>query len=920
MRVQPGRQKSCSILLRGLLAGLGTLMTLNVNSISVAADSQPSESVKPATTTTLVRGVDVRQESGKLLIDVQTTGTPVFKSFELQKPSRIVVDVLGAQLQAKQRHFKVDQSSIKSVRLAQFSEVPAKTVRAVFLINGKVPYSLVSEENAVRMVVSTPESVVAQPVENTSKEIIPGPAPITAETRPATVVRGVDTRKESDHLVVSINADGVLKYKTFELENPQRLVVDLPAVVLRSPRRNVSVKEGNLNTVRLGQFASGEAPSVRAVFEESKKGPYNVESSSRGLRFVFPLTPANSEPTKNIDVAVEPASSMGEVSVAAPKPEPASAAPVTSEKPAAESEAKPIQIAALKTPEPFPVVEKARTNPVSAPESWATLPEKLQAPQRPLLEANRLADLRRPDPVVDHINFESLRPPVETVVKTEPAKAEPAAASPTPVISPKVEVAQKLAEPEPKTPASVQAPPAAVPVQPALVQQPITQSAPTTPVAPPAASPANPSDIISLDLRDVDIRDFFRLIHEVSGLNVILDPSVRGTLTIALKDVPWEQALDIVLKNNQLGKQLDGSVLRIVTLKSLEEEQNARRKILESQRAEEEAAARKTFTRTPNYLKAKELATIFSQLLGTARPGAGGADDVIFDEGTNMVIVRTTQRKMDDLDTIMKGMDVKSDQVEIEARVVAANRSFLRNLGVQLGFQAFSTSGNNIVSGLPSLNSPVVRSPRPPVSSGAPSTTPGQPTSGPLPLNTDLGATAATSGISYFYTGANFLLDSFISAAESKGTAKLLSKPKIITQNHFPGVVEQGIQIPVQTTVNNTVTVQFIHFSLKMTVTPQITKDGTVYLDANVENSTPDFNRQVGNIPTIQTQQAQTRVLINDGGTVVIGGVLIDQNSINFRQVPGIGNVPVIGNLFKNKSVQTQTQELLFFLTPKILK
>lgn len=452
------------------------------------------------------------------------------------------------------------------------------------------------------------------------------------------------------------------------------------------------------------------------------------------------------------------------------------------------------------------------------------------------------------------------------------------------------------------------------------------------PTAPATAQPGattNPNDIISLDLRDVDIRDFFRLIHEVSGLNVVLDPSVRGTLTIALKDVPWEQALAIVLQNNQLGKQLEGNVLRITTLRALEDEQNQRRKILESQRAEEEAAQRQTFIRIPNYLRAQDVANVFQQLL-SSKYGKGTEDSVLFFGANaaqqqqnkpvnNVVIVHTTPQKMADLDAILKTIDVKSQQVEIEARVVAANRTFLRDLGVQLGVQTFSKSLNNIVSGLPALNSPLVRAPRPPVSSTTPQTSSGALSTGPLPLNMNLAAANPTSGLGYIYSGSNALLDAFISAAEAKGTAKVLSKPKFITQNYREGMVMQGVKVPFQTVVNNTVTNELKDAALTLRVTPQITRDGNIILDADIKNDSPDFTNLVLGQPTIQTQEITTKVMIGDGQTVVIGGVMLDRNSINYRQVPGLGDIPVIGNLFKNKTVQNTTQELLFFLTPKIL-
>jgi type IV pilus assembly protein PilQ len=178
---------------------------------------------------------------------------------------------------------------------------------------------------------------------------------------------------------------------------------------------------------------------------------------------------------------------------------------------------------------------------------------------------------------------------------------------------------------------------------------------------------------------------------------------------------------------------------------------------------------------------------------------------------------------------------------------------------------------------------------------------------------------AASSGIAFLLqSGGDIILDEIITAAEARGTAKLISRPKVTTQNNQAATVSQGTQIPVQTNVNNTVSVQFLNFSLRLTVTPQITEAGTILLNVQIENSTPDFARAVNGIPSVATQQAQTQVLIPDGGTAVIGGILVDSDSVNIRQVPGLGNLPVIGYLFKSTQTLKSTAELIFFITSRI--
>ena len=176
-----------------------------------------------------------------------------------------------------------------------------------------------------------------------------------------------------------------------------------------------------------------------------------------------------------------------------------------------------------------------------------------------------------------------------------------------------------------------------------------------------------------------------------------------------------------------------------------------------------------------------------------------------------------------------------------------------------------------------------------------------------------------TSGLSFLMkAGGDILLDEIITASEAKGTAKLISRPKVITQNNIAATVSQGTQIPVQTNVNNTISTQFLRFTLNLTVTPQITEAGTILLTVSIENSQPDFARAVNGIPSVSTQQAQTQVLIPDGGTAVIGGILLDNDSVNIRQVPGLGSIPIVGNLFKSTSTIKSTSELIFFVTARI--
>jgi type IV pilus assembly protein PilQ len=409
---------------------------------------------------------------------------------------------------------------------------------------------------------------------------------------------------------------------------------------------------------------------------------------------------------------------------------------------------------------------------------------------------------------------------------------------------------------------------------------------------------------ISVNLKDVDLRDFFRLIHEISGLNVVVDPAVKGSLTIVLDDVPWDQALDIVLKNNDLDKQLDGNVLRIATKETLKREAEQNRDLA---KAQAESADVVTTTRVLSYAKASDMVPTLKKFLSSR-------GDILADTRSNTLIIRDIPTVLPVLDNLLRQLDRKSQQVEIEARVVAANRSFSREIGTQ--FAMGLHTGNSGIAGAPLVGtSPIIHTPAPPFAVGTPPLT-----AGSLPLNTNLGAATPTSGFAYSFASTNFALDFIITAAEDRGVGKLISKPKIVAQNNQKSIVKQGTKIPVQTIVNNTVSVQFVDAVLELDVTPQITSEGTIYMDVDVKNDQIDSSiPRVQGIPAIDTQEATSKVLVADGATMVIGGVIVSQQRTDIQQVPLLGSLPVIGNLFKHTTVSSTAQELLFFLTPRIL-
>jgi len=338
------------------------------------------------------------------------------------------------------------------------------------------------------------------------------------------------------------------------------------------------------------------------------------------------------------------------------------------------------------------------------------------------------------------------------------------------------------------------------------------------------------------------------------------------------------------------------------------------RKEAESRRAEQEAEAlavdKVSVTRFLSYAHSKDVVPTIKKFL-TQR------GDVISDDRTNALIIQDIPAVMPGIDRLLTQLDRKTQEVEIEARVVAATRSFARDIGTQLGFGW--GNGHSAVGGASSVGTS-------PTTVGG--LTPGYITVGgsttgtQIPLFSNLPVTSPNSGITFVNASNNVRIDAILTMAESRGLLKILSRPRVVTQNNIQALVRQGVRVPIvtQAQLGGPPTVTYVDAFLRLTVVPQITSEGTIFLNVDVENTTPDFGRTVQGNPTLITQQATTQVLVTDGGTVVIGGVIQTQNSVNISQVPLLGNIPYLGNLFKRTTVSTSNQELIFFITPRIIQ
>jgi len=414
-------------------------------------------------------------------------------------------------------------------------------------------------------------------------------------------------------------------------------------------------------------------------------------------------------------------------------------------------------------------------------------------------------------------------------------------------------------------------------------------------------------DILSLKFKDADLRDVVLYLGDFAGLNVVFDPEVRGTVTVDLEDVPWDQALDVILRINKMGKALEGNILRIAPINVLTQEDAEQRRLAESKELAGPVVVR---TFTLSYSRAEEV-----QGLLTSKLSERG--EIIIDSRTNTLIVSDVKDRIELIEKLITVFDTATPQVSIEARIVEATSNFVRNLGIQWGFRGIADPffGNQTSLEFPhKVLADGALIPTGIVTKGI-----GGPIGG-YAINLPAPAFSTAIGLSFANIMDTFRLDMAISALETSGEGRIISAPQVTTQNNQEAEILQGRQIPVQTVANFTVTTQYVNAALELRATPQITAEGTIIMYIEIRNNAADFANLVNGIPPIITQSAKTTVMVPDGGTTVIGGIYRTEDSITREKVPFFHKIPILGNLFKSFARTKQNRELLIFITPRITK
>lgn len=414
-------------------------------------------------------------------------------------------------------------------------------------------------------------------------------------------------------------------------------------------------------------------------------------------------------------------------------------------------------------------------------------------------------------------------------------------------------------------------------------------------------------EVITLKFKDADLRDVVNYLGEFAGLNVAHDPEVRGVVSCNLVDVPWDQALDLILKQNKMGKVLEGNILRIAPMQTLAQEKTQEQELQES---EELAGPRFTKSYTLSYSRAVDVQGLLASKISDR-------GEIIVDERTNTMVITDVSDRIELIERLIDVFDTATPQVAIEARIVEATSTFIRNLGLQWGVKGVADPyyGNQTSLEFPHkvlLDGAMI--PQGIVTKGI-----GGPLGG-YAINLPAPAFTTAVGVSFANVLDTFRIDMAISALETSGQGRIISSPSVTTQNNQAAHIVQGRQIPVQTVANFTVTTRYINAALELNATPQITAEGTIIMQLELQNNAADFANLVNGIPPIITQSATTTVMIPDGGTTVIGGIYRTEDSITREKVPLFHKIPIIGNLFKSFARTKQSRELLIFVTPRILR
>lgn len=682
-------------------------------------------------------------------------------------------------------------------------------------------------------IVEMPAEPVAEPIADPIEEPAPAMAaePVArvdeARLPRARMLKRIDATTHDGNVEVRITGDGQLKYKAFRLESPSRLVIDVDGVKNAAAKNNVKVDDDVVRGVRVAQFQ----PTVaRVVVDLAHRTEYDIATIGEELRIAFgPAARASQAPAEQQMQRVQPARVA-----AIPAPQPARVVEAPAPQPAAH-----VDVVAQQTSAPADITDSIPTIVPAATTSTAATAWNVPEPAKKYPEPVSQGARSRITPAVD---------------QAPPATQDDVFANAQP------------------------------PATPTVAAQTLSGSRTLS-----GTSRVFNGEPLSLNLKDADIKDVLRTFAELTGLNIAIDPGVQGSVTVDFVDVPWDQALDLILRQNGLTWTLEGNVMRIGTLERIASETAAARRLDEEQRLN---VAMTTLSFKLSYARAGEVANLLRDI---ASPRAR----IITDPRTNQLIVSEIPEVLRTMQNLITTVDIPARQVMIEARIVESLRTFTQTWGFEWGFGGELNPALGTGTGLVFPNRVGF-------------------TGGPF----EFGGGSNIIALTFFDVLGTFDLDLALSASEVQGFSKVVSAPRVTTQDNTAAEIQSGFQIPYQTRINFTTTVTYLDATLRLTVTPQITAAGTVIMDIAVQKNEPATGLSIAGAAgtPLTTRQARTRLMVRDGGTAVIAGIFQTRDNQGQSRIPFVHQIPIIGALFRSHSIDTSHDELLIFITPRIVR
>jgi type IV pilus assembly protein PilQ len=846
-----------------------------------AAAKAPSQAATAAPTGMLLTAIDVEMTPSPRLV-LRTTASPVYTSYS-PMPDVFVIDLTGASKASSLVIPSMVPSSLGSVSVDEVTEMGSRLTRVTLHLSQPATIEAAAEENsiaiklpagngtavaeaapaakiddapsAVKPVPDTANAgtasavktedltaaVISEPVADVARPALE-PA-VVAEALPPSVkakaLRKIETKGTGAGMDVSIATDGDVTYNTFKLQKPARAVIDLDGVNDKLLKNIINVSDPVVKRIRVSQFKGAPQPVTRVVLDLDENATYQVTKVGDALHVTFGRAPV-----------------LTAAPVPVPKPE------------------QPLVAATPGPPPPAITVTAAAASSAGVPAKADTRAKADIPAQVPTIAEN--AAWKMPEPSKHEPSKRAT-----SVINAPQDQTPPAAAKRRSTTSP---MTTPVIDPTPPGENVFTDPQAAAPQSGTLLS---TGGSGGRTLS--GSDKPYTGEPLSLNLKDADIKDVLHTFQQLTGLNIAVDPQVNGQVTVDFVEIPWDQALEIILRQNGLAYVLEGNVMRVGTAARLADEAEANRRLADQQRLN---VPLETVGFKLSYARATDVSTLLREM---ASPRAR----IIVDQRTNQLIISEIPLYLQTMRNLIQSVDVPTRQVVIEARIVETTKTFAQLFGFNWGFHGTMDPSLGTGTGLVFPN-------RVDTVGG--------------PFNFGVGNPALSFTLQNVL--GTFNLDLALLAAENEGLVRVISAPRIMTQDNTSAEIQSGFQIPYQTRVNFTTTVSYVDATLRLTVTPQITEAGTVIMEIQVQKNEPDTGLNiVGGAGTpLSTRRAQTKLMVRDGGTTVIAGIYQVKENNGQTRLPFLHQIPVLGALFRTHDVSSTHDELLIFITPRIVR